>query len=164
MNTCEKKKKNLSWKKATLIPQPKLYFMAIWSCWFPYFFLSLQRLFNHTLIHKQKETKPIIEERTAFLTCHSSTRWYRFWGWIFPRTQRMSNEDSEDRFPGKCRRSQPAHSHFSGPAGALLKLLVFHDPSIALTHKALTPPIGHKNTSVIKLVLTGTELPQHSRW
>lgn len=38
------KKNNLSWKKATLIPQPKLYFMAIWSCWFPHFFLSLQRL------------------------------------------------------------------------------------------------------------------------
>lgn len=57
----------------------------------PHFFFSLQHLCCiQTHINSQtNETKPVIEERTAFISCHSST-WYNFWGWIFLCTRKMS--------------------------------------------------------------------------
>lgn len=135
--------------------------MAIWSCWFlltSFFFFHCCIYAAYKHINSQtNETKPVIEERKAFLSCHISTWWYPFWGC----TRKMSNEDSEDSFPRKCRRSQPAKHQ--GPAGAFLILLAFHNPSVTLTHKALTPPVGHRNTSVIILVFTGRELPLYIR-
>lgn len=93
------------------------------------------------MLHKHKntnETKPVIEEeRTAFLSCSLHADSF-FEAEYFCVLKTMSNDDSEDRYPGKCRRCQPAR--YQGPGKALPNRLAFYNTSIALTHESFTPP------------------------
>lgn len=148
MNTYEqknKKTKQLKLKQATLIPQPKLYFMAIWSCWFPHFFLSLQRL--HCIQSQiNSQTKGNKACNRGENSISQLSLFYKMI-WFLRLNISVYSEDEQWRQWGQIPREVqeiPACSS-SGPAGALPNLLAFHKPSVALTHKALTPPNGHKN-------------------